>query len=269
MLYNISMVQVLKKLSLIAPEECGSKEYFGYHREAVYDVVFGGGVAVKEMFDVLNDPNLTLEQAKAFYQATYAGNDKMLLDGRDIFILNRYINEYVQVPLFYDDKAPNPVNNRVGDYLVDFLVDVKGWAKVQDRIYTADPESYRRFFDLACKGYYINLSNHALKYDFLASKFVAIDNSKREYLYYDDKQLCDEMASKLASARVEIFREAVLSDTERKVRLREFETKEEEKLVSLDEEVKMTGKFSVDTPTQSNADVPKKGDNQQGPILEQ
>ena len=34
---------------------------------------------------------------------------------------------------------------------VDYLVDVAGWAKVQDRIYTADLESYIRFYDYATK----------------------------------------------------------------------------------------------------------------------
>ena len=265
------MVRTLKKLSLIAPEEKGSKEYFGYHREAIYDIVFGGGVAIKEMFNVLNNPFLTLDQAKAFYKETYEGNENMMLDGRDIFILNRYINQYRGVPLYYDEQAENPINNSVGDYLVDFLVDVKGWAKVQDRIYTADPESYRRFFELACKGYYITLSNQALKYDFLSSNFVSIDNTKRQYLYSDDKILCDEMASKLASARVEIFRDAVLCDTERKIKAREYETgtREPERLVTIDDNAKMTGRLKTPTSSQGNSEEPQKVHQDQTSNFEQ
>ncbi len=247
----------IKKLSLIAPEERDSKEYFGYHREAVLDAVFGGGVAVKEMFEILNDKDLTLDRAKAFFAEHYEGNDKMMIDGRDIFLLNRYINDYIGVPLFYNEKSPQPINNTVGDYVVDFLIDVKGWAKVQDRIYTSDPDSYRRFFDYACKGYYIDLRSYALKYDFLEGKFVTIDNNRRAYMYHDDKELCDRMASELSSARTTFFRDAVLRDTERKIRLRE-EAQSPEKLVQVDQSLIQDGVYrspklaeNAETPAQT------------------
>ena len=252
------MALEMKKLSLIAPEERGSKEYFGYHREAVLDAVFGGGVCIKETFDLLNNPNLTLDEAKAFFAEHYEGNEKMMVDGRDLYILNRYINDYVGVPLFYNEKSPMPVNNTVGDYIVDFLVDVKGWAKVQDRIYTADPESYRRFFEYATKGYYINLKNYALKYDFLSEKFVTIDNARRAYMYTEDRELCEKVAHSLSTARVTIFRDAVLSDTERKIRAREDQPQpSQEKLVTLDETTVTDGRYYRPKSNTSEDNSPK------------
>ena len=253
------MVLDMKKLSLIAPEERDSKKYFGYHREAVLDAVFGGGVCIKETFDLLNNPNLTLDEAKTFFAEHYKGNEKMMVDGRDLYILNWYINDYVGVPLFYNEKSHMPVDNTVGDYIVDFLVDVKGWAKVQDRIYTADPESYRRFFEYATKGYYINLKNYALKYDFLSEKFVTIDNTRRAYMYTEDRELCEKVAHSLSTARVTIFRDAVRNDPGKNVRAGEEQPQPApEKLVTLDEtSVTDDGRYYKPEPKSSENNTPK------------
>lgn len=206
----------MDKLALIAPENMGSQKYYGYHRDIIYDIVFGGGIALDQMFDLLNDSQLTLAQAEEFFKEHYKDNDKIVLNGSDIYVLNRYINDYIRVPLLYDKKSIQPVNNVVTDYLVDFLVEVKGWAKVQDRIYTAEPESYCRFFDYASKGYYIQLKPYALKYDFTLDEFITIDNNRRVYRYSEDKEICDRMAMSLSSARTELFRDMIIRDTERK-----------------------------------------------------
>ena len=100
------------------------------------------------------------------------------------------------------------------EQLVDYLVDVAGWAKVQDRIYTADLDSYIRFYDYATKGYYIEVKGESLMYDFQKDEFMVYDNKKYAPRYAEDKAFCDEAASRLASARVELFRGQVLRDTE-------------------------------------------------------
>ena len=148
-----------------------------------------------------------------FFDQNLKDNENVLIGGTDLFLINRYLT-YMGVPLHYDQQYRNPVNNRVADQLVDYLVDVAGWAKVQDRIYTADLESYIRFYDYATKGYYIEVKNESLMYDFQGDKFMVYDNKKYAPRYAEDKAFCDEAAARLSSARVELFRDQVLRDTE-------------------------------------------------------
>ncbi len=206
------------KLCLIAPKshdpKKDSKRYFGYHRDAVYDIVFGRrDDLLEEMFAMFNKQGLTLDEARQYFDQNLKDNENVLINGTDLFLINRYLT-YMGVPLYYDQQYKNPVNNRVADQLVDYLVDVAGWAKVQDRIYTADLDSYIRFYDYATKGYYIDVKSESLMYDFQKDEFMVYDNKKYAPRYAEDKAFCDEAASRLASARVELFRGQVLRDTE-------------------------------------------------------
>jgi len=206
-----------KRLCLIAPKNLENKEFFGYHREVVYDLVFGGGVAVKETFDVLNDINLTHEGAKAFYDTYLKNNNcmprtstgKPFFTCTDLYMLNRYITSYIGTPLVYDEKFSNPVNNRIAEYITDFLVEAKGWAKVQDKIYTADPSSYVDLFDYASKGYLIELAKYELHFVPEQDKFISISNELRERLYEEDKEVYDSVACNLAQYRTKYFREQI------------------------------------------------------------
>ncbi len=200
------MVVICKKLALISHEAQGMQEYFGFHRDIVRDIAFGGGVHLQETFELLNKKGLTLEEAESFFAEHFEGNEKIKLNGKDFFVLNRYINDYIRVPLLYEKFNPNPINNRVGDYIADFLVDVKGWAKVQDCIITTDPYAYTTYFDYAYKGYPLDIRNTALKFNFKEDRFDLIDNSRRIMQYSEDKELYETAASRLSHTRQEFYR---------------------------------------------------------------
>ena len=220
-----------KKLCLIAPEHLDSTEFFGFHREAINDILFCGGNNVAEIFKVLNYKGLTREQAEQFFNGYMKDNPnlartsdgKPYFDSRDLYLFNKYITTYVGAPLPYNKYLTNPVDNTVADYVVDFLVFARGWSKVQDRIYTSDPDCYKRFFDYSRKGYYIQLYSHELHFDYGQERFMAIDNALRERLYYEDKEICDRMADKLAGYRTVSYREKLVEDVQIKNRIKAYQ----------------------------------------------
>lgn len=216
-----------KRLCLIAPKYLEQREFFGYHRDVILDLVFAGGVALKETFKLLNDPNLTKEKAIDFYYTYLDSANKIPKTSRgtpffsctDFYKLNRYITQYIGSPLVYDEKYVNPVNNRVAEYITDYLVEAGGWAKVQDKIYTADPSAYTELFAYASKGYYIDLAPYELHYMPESDKFLSVSNRLRERLYAEDKEIYDHEAEKLAVYRTRYFREQIIGEENE----REFE----------------------------------------------
>ncbi len=259
-----------KKLCMIAPEDLDSKEFFGYHREVVYDIVFGGGVCVEDTFKIINYPDLTLEEAKAFFDAHYRDNPKLMrsrsgkpfFDGKDLYLLNRYITQYTGVPLYYDTAYSNPVNNRVADQVADFLMEVKGWAKVQNQIICSDPDCYRRFFDYASKGYFIKLTPYELHFDYGQDKFISISNTLRERLYYEDKEVCDSVARNVSTFRDRYFMQQVVEDRERRNRaIEEERSRQAAQTTETEPAEEVVETTSNDGETKLTPDAPAPTDN--------